>query len=162
MTLYEINKDLELCIEDIFRESEETGEVSEESMERLAELKMLKDEKLEGCGCYIKNLNAEIAALKAEEKALETRRKAKEHRLDSMKSYVASMLGGEKWDSAKVSFSFRSSESVSIDDMSKLDPKYIKTKIETSADKTAIKNALKAGEKIEGCHLEKNSNLQIK
>jgi hypothetical protein len=46
-----------------------------------------------------------------------------------------------------------------IDDISKIPSKFEKSKIEISLDKVAIKAAIKAGETIEGCHLEQAISL---
>ena len=46
-----------------------------------------------------------------------------------------------------------------IDDPAKIPSKYEKQKIEISLDKVAIKAAIKAGEKIEGCRLEQAVSL---
>ena len=46
-----------------------------------------------------------------------------------------------------------------IDDQAKIPSKYEKQKIEVSLDKVAIKAAIKAGETIEGCHLEQAVSL---
>ena len=59
-----------------------------------------------------------------------------------------------------IKLSFRKSESVEIDDIDALDDRFKRIKIEP--DKTAIKTALKIGEKVEGARLVENQNLQIK
>ena len=46
-----------------------------------------------------------------------------------------------------------------IDDPAKIPSKFEKQKIEISLDKVAIKAAIKAGETIEGCHLEQAVSL---
>lgn len=46
-----------------------------------------------------------------------------------------------------------------IDDPAKIPSKYEKQKIEISLDKVAIKAAIKAGETIDGCHLEQAVSL---
>lgn len=56
--------------------------------------------------------------------------------------------------------SFRKSESVVVDDVEKLEEKYIVVK--KQADKTAIKKAIKGGETPTGTRLIVSNNLQIK
>lgn len=58
-------------------------------------------------------------------------------------------------------FSTRKSASIEVDNVNHLDDKYIVTKVTESADKTALKAAIKSGEKIEGVRLKENLNLKI-
>ena len=46
--------------------------------------------------------------------------------------------------------------------MDKLPKEYIKTKIETSPDKIAIKNAINDGQNIDGAKLVTNYGIQLK
>lgn len=164
MTLYEINQEIEAAIAAMFEEvNEETGEVKPGTVELLEQLNIERDEKIETLGIYIKNLTAEAAAIKAEEKKLKERRDKKENKIARLKSYLTEQLGGEKWDrSAKVSIAFRTSSPVAIDDESKIPAKFMREKTETSPDLTAIKEAINAGEKVPGAHIEEKKNIQIK
>jgi hypothetical protein len=49
--------------------------------------------------------------------------------------------------------------SVVIDDLSKVPTKFQHQKIEVTLDKVAIKNAIQAGEKVDGCHIEQSEKL---
>lgn len=164
MTLYEINQEIEAAIAAMFDEvDEETGEVKPGTVELLNQLQVARDEKIENIGVYIKNLTAEAAAIKAEEKNLKARREAKENRAERLKKYLTDQLGGENWTkSAKVSLTFRTSSPVEIDDESKIPEQYMKVKTEMAPDKTAIKKAIDAGEKVPGAHIGEKKNIQIK
>ena len=163
MTLYEIKAEIEPAIEAMFENvDEETGEVSEEAVNRLAELNAAKEEKLDNIGCYIKNLLAEAEAIKKEEENLRSRRKAKEARADRLKDYVASVLGGEKYEGTRVAYSFRKSERVVIPDEEKLDESYLVREVNYVPDKKRIKEAIKNGELVTGAYLETKNNIQIK
>lgn len=70
--------------------------------------------------------------------------------------------GYERIDGARVSISFRNSEETVIDNMDELPKEFIKEKVTYSPDKTAIKQAIKAGKEVNGAHIEKKKNLQIK
>jgi len=165
MTLYEINQAIEEAILNIYANvDEETGEVSDEAMEALTDLQMARDEKLEGIGCYIKNLEAEAKAIKEEEEALKKRREAKEKRAKSLTKYVASMLGGEKWESTKVSYTFRKSKAVVIDEayIENIPSEYLIAQ-DPKIDKKAIKADIEAGKNLEGiAHIEERINMSIK
>lgn len=163
MTLYEIKQEMEDAINAVFANvDEETGEVPEEAVAKLSELQMQRDEKLDNLGAYIKNLSAEVDSLKAEEKNLKARREVKEHKIESLKAYVSECLNGEKFESARVAFSFRKSESVGIDDVNSLPDEFKISETSVKADKKAIKDAIKNGQDVHGAWLETKQNLQIK
>ena len=166
MNLYDINKEIEDALNNIYSSmDEETGEVDEAYVHQLEELQMQRDEKLDNIGAYIKNLLAEAKMLKEEEQALKARRESKEKRAESLKNYVASNLKEQeinKFESARVVFSFRKSEQVNVPDLDKLDKKYLVEDVSYKADKKAIKEAIKSGVEVEGAYIEEKQNLQIK
>lgn len=166
MNLYEIKAEIAAAIESMFDTvNEETGEVDAGTVERLESLQAEKAEKLDGIGAYIKNLDSDIEGIDAEIKNLTERKKAKENKRDRLKEYVKPFIEemeNKKFESARVAFSLRSSESVNITDESAISAEYMKTKTETTPDKTAIKKAIKAGAVVSGAELITKSNLQIK
>lgn len=153
MTLYEINDQITACVD------METGEILDQ--EALQALELAFDEKVEGIALWIKNLLAEAKAIKEEKDNLAARQKACENKAESLKNYLAFVLCGEKFKTPKVSISFRKSESVQVDDMTKLDNDYLKYATPT-VDKTKVKQALKAGIELQGVQLVTNQNIQIK
>ena len=58
-------------------------------------------------------------------------------------------------------FSTRKSQSVEVEDVNQLPQEYKTIKVTESADKAAIKKALKTGVKIDGCSIKDNYNLKI-
>ena len=165
MNLYEIEKSLNEFMEKGFEKyvDTETGEFDEQGFNKeLAELEIAKDEKIENTGLFIKNLMADITELKAEEKTLADRRKAKEKNAEYLKNILSVMLDGKKFETAKIALGFRKSEQVKIDDENNLPKEFIKEKITLSADKTAIKKAIKSGQEVAGAELVEVQNLQIK
>lgn len=163
MKLYEINNEIEATIMAVMASvDEETGEVSDEAMQKLTELQMARDEKLENIGCYIKNLEAEAKAIKDEEQALKKRRESKEHQAESLAKYVASVLGGEKWESAKVAFTFRRSKQTQITDIESIPEVFKHIETTWKVDKTAIKKAIESGMTIEGAYIEERINMSVK
>lgn len=161
-SLYEINSNIEEIISRMYEEMEETGEISEETTDKLTWLKEERDTKIENIGCYIKNLKSEAEAIKEEEKRLKARREAKENLMERLKFYVSRTLDGQKFESPRVAFSYRKSEAVAILDESAIPEVFMKVKTETVPDKVKIKEALKAGEAVPGTDLEVKNNLQIK
>lgn len=166
MNLYKIDAAISAAIEAMFDSmDEETGEVSEGSVAAFEELKESRTHKLEAIGIYIKNLTADVEALKTERDKLNNRIIAKENKIERLKEYVAESLkksNDDKFETARVVYSFRRSEKLEIVDTKKIPQQYFKTRIDTTPDKTAIKKAIKNGEQIDGAKIVINQNLQIK
>lgn len=122
-------------------------------------------EKAEGIAMILRQLEAEQEAYKAEIERLSVLKTKASNKQESLKKYLSDNLQAmqiDKLDTTLFKFSFRKSESVEIEDMTKINPKFIKIKTTESADKTAIKAAIKSGELVDGVTLQVNKNLQIK
>lgn len=156
MKLFEIDEAIMNCV-DI-----ETGEIIEAEM--LEKLQMERDKKIEGIACWIKNLESDAEALKAQKQTFADRQKAAENKAASLKQFLTKYLDGQKFSAPTVAISFRKSESVQIDDINAIadfDTNYLKYS-EPTADKAAIKKALKEGLAIPGAQLVESQNIQIK
>lgn len=152
-TLYEIDERIKALVD------EETGEIRD--YEAFYTLGMELSDKRENIAMWIKDLLAEAEMYKAEIQSLERRKRLAEHKADNLKKYLAANLNGEKFKTAKVECSFRKSEAVEILDISKLGSEYLKY-AEPTANKTAIKEAIKAGKEVAGAELTTRYNLLIK
>ena len=168
-SLYELDANIIELLENGFNSAcidEETGEIDENKVNQyLEELQIDRKDKIENIAVFIKSLEADALAIKAEEKKLKERREAKERKTERMKEYVKQSLllhGDMKFETPRVVLTFRKSDTVVIDDLNKLGDEYLTTKTEIVANKTALKQALKFGEIIDGVHLEEKQNLQIK
>ena len=153
MKLYEIDEAIMACID------AETGEIID--ADKLDKLTMERDAKIENVALWIKDLKAESEALKAEKMAFAERQKVAENKIESLKKWLAYALDGQDYKSVRASVSFRTSESVEIDDIYAVDENYLRYK-EPEADKTAIKNAIKAGQEVAGATLVKSTSVIIK
>lgn len=153
MTLYEIDQKLLDCID------LETGEII--NAEKLTELTMERDEKVEKVALWIKELKAEAEALKAEKQSFADRQRAAENKIESLKKWLADALNGEKFKTTKVAVSFRKTKSVEVADIFALDENYVKYS-EPTADKAAIKKAIEAGEIVKGAQLVEGTSISIK
>ena len=153
-SLYEINQAILDCID------METGELIDP--ERLEQLTMEKDQKIENVACWIKNLTAEAAAYKAEKAAFAEREAQALKKADTLKKWLSDALAGQKFSTAKCAVSFRKSEAVMVDDVNLIPAEMLRIKTTYEPDKTAIKNAIKSGREINGCMLVENTNIQIK
>lgn len=153
-TLYEIDQAIMECLD------METGEIID--AERLDALAMERSSKIEGVACWIKNLTADALAYKAEKETFAEREKAALKKVESLKSWLAYALDGQKFNTWRCAVSFRRSEAVEITDES-IVPKTMQTKKVTyTINKAAIKEAIKAGKKVRGCQLVERQNVQIK
>lgn len=152
-TLYEIDEAILACID------QETGEIIDG--EKLDALQIEREEKLENVALWIKDLKAEAEALKAEKLAFAERQKAAESKAESLKKWLADALAGEKFKTTKVAVSFRKTQSVQVSDIWELDEKFVKY-AEPTADKAAIKAAIKAGEEVNGATLIESVSLSVK
>ena len=153
MTIYEINEQILNCIDP------ETGEIID--IDKLNELELERDAKIENVACWIKELNAEAEAIKNEKQALAERQKVAENKMESLKKYLAFALNGNAFKSTRASVTFRKSQKVEIADIYKVDENYLRYK-EPEADKTAIKEAIKAGQEVAGATLVKSTSVIIK
>lgn len=167
--LYDISDSLEWLVEESV--DTETGEIleGEDLTKRFDELDMALDLKIENIACFIKNLEAESEAIKAEKKKLEQRAKSAENKSNWLKRYLDTYLKATtkdidkyKFSTARCALSYRKSQSVDVVNQTEVPKEFIKTKIEESVDKTAVKNAIKSGKTVNGCQLVTNINLQIK
>lgn len=159
MTLYELTEAMKGFD---FEIDEETGEIL--NGPELDQIQMERDEKLKNCVYYYKNVLAEAAALKEEKTKLQKRQQIAEKKAESMKKYIAYCLQGEKFapkDDVRVRVTYRKSETVQCSDIYRVPDDFLRYK-EPELDKTKVKKALKAGEKVEGCTLIEKQNIQIK
>ena len=158
MKLYEIDNAIYECVN-------EDGEVIDQ--EKLEELQMERDNKIEGIACWIKELTAEANAIKEEKLRLEARQRVAENKVKSLKSYLAYALQGASFRTSKVSVSFKKTESVEVtpDGLENLmrggRDDLLKYK-QPEPDKTAIKQALKSGLNVRGVQLVQNTSTIIK
>lgn len=153
MKLYEINEAIMNCID------LESGEILDETA--LEKLQMEKSEKFENVGLWIKNLEADIKMIGEEIDNLNARKTAKKNKAESLKSFLSFALNGEKFETPKLSVSWRKSESVNIAEDATLPGEYL-VPVEPRPDKTLLKKVLKDGAKIAGVELITKQNIQIK
>ena len=166
MRLFEITAALQSIVDAV-----ENGEIPESAIaDTLESITATLEEKADNTACVIKNMTAEILALRAEERKLAERRRIKENQVERLREYLANALlqsGYNKIETARNKISFRKSESVKIDDESafiewamKDNDEYLTYK-EPTINKTAIKKALADGKEIKGARMEQKQNLQI-
>lgn len=153
MNLYEIDAAILGCVD------AETGEIVD--ADALDKLEMERGRKVENVALWIKDLDADAAALKAEKLAFADRQAKAEKKAERLREYLGGYLAGEKFETARVAVSFRRSERVVVTDKSLLPEEYLAAR-EPEPDKAAIKAAIKAGAEVAGAKIEECSNMQIR
>lgn len=163
MKLYELNQMYDECL--IGSVNLETGEITDERLfELLGEIDEERETKILNVSCKKKAVDYEAAAIAEEIEKLQTRKRVIENQSASLERFILSVLRPEeKLKDSRVSISWRKSESVVVEcEPEKLPAKFVKEKITYSADKTAIKEAIKSGVEVPFCKIEQKQNLQIK
>ena len=167
-SIYNISNDLKKIYEDLDNGNGidlETGEIKPEIMQQLSISRNELETKAVDYGYVIKAFDDEIDIIDREIERLEERKAYVKKNKERMKTIVSSAMeefGINKIKSETLQLSFRKSESVDIFDESLIDDKFKKVKTEISLDKTAIKNAIKNGEDVQGAKIVEKNNLQIK
>ena len=158
MTIYEINEEILNCID------LETGEIID--IDRLNDLQLERDAKIENVACWIKELKAEAEAIKTEKQTLAERERVAENKAESLKKWLAYALDGQKFKTSKCSISYRKSESVEVTEegLNNLMQEHneLLTYKAPEPNKKAIKDALKDGLSVEGVQLVQNTSTIIK
>lgn len=153
--LYEIDEQILECID------KETGEVIDP--EKLTELQIERNHKIESVALWYKNLLSDAEQYKAEKQNFADKEAKAKAKAESLKKWLDTALSGEafKAESGRVAITYRRSEQVIIDDVSKVNENFLKYS-EPTVDKVALKKAIKDGEEVGGAHIEINNNIQIK
>lgn len=160
-SIYELNKDYaELSA---MLEAAETPEEVEAIQNTLEMLDLSIEEKIENTAKYMVNVESDVQGLKTEIDRLTKIKKAKENAVERLKNnveYAMKQKGVEKLEVGTFKAYYKKSESVEITNLDVIPADY--TRVEIKADKVAIKKAIKAGETVEGAHIQTNMNFYIK
>lgn len=158
MKLYEIDR----AIDDFFMNNidPETGEMT--NLDELEGLQMEREQKLENIGIAVKNIRADIEALKAERENISKRIDQAQRQVNSIKAYLAYALQGDKLNTSKVKVTYRKSDSVVIDDLDRVPERFIKVETTYTPMKAELKKAIKEGRDIDGVHLETKNNMVVR
>lgn len=165
MKLYEIDRAIEELVETCV--DPETGEFL--GYEALEQLQMDRESKIEGLILKFKNISAEANMVKAEEANLTKRRKTLERQADGLKEYLARVLAGEKFKTARCSVSYRSSTSLEV-----LDADAVAAWLEENGHfdlvkrsapevvKKDVKQMIQAGVVVPGAEIRNSVSIQVR
>lgn len=138
----------------------ETGEIPD--LVYLEQLEMERNRKIEGVALFCKELTYFEDNIKEEIEVLQKRKRTAENAVRRLKGWLAMACNAQKFETAKAKVSFRQSEETVIDNEELILKKYMTKKISYTISKTAIKDAILAGERVKGAHIEKKWNTIIK
>lgn len=160
--LYTISGELLAILDQL---EENGGELTPELEQALALTEERFTEKAVDYGLAIRNLDAMAAAAKAEKDRLAKLQKFYENAKKRLSVTLAGAMQAfdrPKVETPTVRIILRHTVATEVDDVDALPSRFKTTKIEMVADKTAIKNAITAGEEVQGAHLVDNFNIQVK
>jgi esterase/lipase len=142
---------------------------TEELTPELEAMLVINQEKMEvkvnNYAKLIANIQSDSDAIDQEIKRLKAMKDSKERAITRLKDALReAMLVStiEKIESPLFKLSLRRSESVEVDIVEALPSQFINVKNVVTADKVAIKEAIKRGENITGARIIENFSLQIK
>ena len=144
---------------------EETGEVDISLVNALAERQEAWEDKAVAVVCVYRSLDEDAARVGREIERLTAMKKRLERERDRVKeglSAAFTALGVEKVKGMYADISFRASEQTIIDNADAVPEEYMTVKTTYTPNKTAIREAIKAGKEVPGAHLEQKKNIQIK
>lgn len=162
VSLYQIEQNYLTLVENLI---ENGGELTPKLENELAITKQDLQNKGVCYGFIVKELEGNIDLIDLEIKRLNALKKPLVNSIDRLKnnlSQAMQMFEVTELKTPLLKINFRKSESVEIEDIGLLDSNFIKTTITKTADKIAIKDAIKQGENVQGAVLVTNQNLQIK
>lgn len=145
--------------------AENEGDVSEFPFAKyLTDLHQERERKILSLACLLKEIDAEGDAAMVVAKAATARAKAIQNRADRLRQFIENNLDvGEKMKDDRASIGWRKSEAVELEvEPEQLPEPYRKSVTTVSADKTAIKEAIKGGQEVAGAKLVSRMNLQVK
>jgi hypothetical protein len=156
---------------EITREAQELAsllETEELTPELEAALIINQDQLQNKAGNYAKvitNIQSDSDAIDSEIKRLKAMKETKDRALNRLKEALREAMlvsGIDKIESSLFKLSLRRSEAVEVDVVEALPIEFKNFKEVITADKVAIKEAIKRGENVIGARIIENFNLQIK
>lgn len=163
-TLYELTNDYMNLLE-----LAEDPDIDEQAfMDTLEGIEGALEDKAEGYAKVIRTLEGDAAACDAESKRLRNKKQTIENNIKRMKTalqYAMQATGKTKFKTALFSFGIQKNPAAVVIDEGYIEniPDRFLIPQDPQIDKKAIKEALKAGENLEGiAHLEQTESLRIR
>lgn len=156
MNVFEMNAELRKTFDS------ETGEIYD--LDRFKELSADKQGFIRNLACHIKNMIYDKKATEEEYTKLKKHANSLSNSIDFCKGLLDELLDGEKVKTPEFSIYYKNVEQgrTVIDDWSLVPQRFLKQPDENSFKKTEIAEAIKAGEKVPGAHLEDSHSIIIR
>lgn len=163
MKLFQIAREYELLLDELY---DEEGNVNKDALMKLEQSEIAVEKKAIAVASYIKNMEAERAAIDEAKKAMADRERRHKKRIEDLEGYLLSNM--QRCGIDKISCPYfeikmkKCPPSVDIQDENALPSEYIRTKVEHMPDKVKMKEEMMAGVIIPGASLKQNLRLDIR
>lgn len=166
MNLYQISREVEAKTEKLVELLENGETPSDDELNQLLGLQSDLNNKLIAYGYVIKNTEADINAIDEEIKRLTERKKRHSKLVSTLSNNMLTVMlshGKTEIKDAVLPINIKTNTpSVVVDcAIDQLPSEFIRTKTTTEADKTALKEAIKAGAIFDGVRLESKKSIKI-
>jgi hypothetical protein len=161
LRLYELSDDYLRALEELFEIEDLPPEAIADTLEGL---KGAWDDKALNVARYVRNLEAETAAIEEAKKRMEVRAKATANKAARLRDYLLGELErtGLKPKAPDLALRLQNNPpSVVLDDETKIPDNFRRSQVVTTILKTEIAAAIKAGKEITGAHLVQTRRLVI-
>ena len=162
LTIYQIEQNYNQLAEQLI---DNDGELTTELAEQLAITEEQLQNKSVAYSFVIKQMDADIDTIDAEIKRLQAAKKQREKATEYLKDrikHAMELFSIEEIKTPLIKINFRKSESVEVENVNSLPMAYKIVKVVETADKVAIKEAIKNDADIIGCKLVTIQTLQIR
>lgn len=161
-TIFQIDK----ALEDLFLSIPETGEMTDEQVEQYDSLSLAKADKHQKTLEYYRRLELDEETIDSEINRL----KALKTQVNSKKDSIMHLIGFcmDKMEVEELNFgSIKATRKLNppkvvLDETVQLPAEFTRQKIVIEPDKSKIKEAINAGQTVEGAHLEQSTRIDIK
>lgn len=166
MTLYEIDAAIMTAIAHGI--DPETGEIT--NLDELMGLQMDRDRKIENIACLVKNLKADVKAMKEEAQTLTDRRRVVENKVARLEAVLDEALDGQKFQAPRCVVSFRNTKAVEVEDLDAVlkwackecrEDEFIRYKA-PEINKSNLGAYLKSGADVPGARIVERRSLAVK
>lgn len=166
MTLYEIDAAIMTAIAHGI--DPETGEIT--NLDELMGLQMDRDRKIENIACLVKNLKADVKAMKEEAQTLTDRRRVVENKVARLEAVLDEALDGQKFQTPRCVVSFRNTKAVEVEDLDAVlkwackecrEDEFIRYKA-PEINKSNLGAYLKSGADVPGARIVERRSLGVK
>lgn len=162
MKLYEINKEYESILNEIYTED---GEINQDALMRLDQNELAMENKIIAIASFIKNMDAERESIAIAKKAMADRETRYKKRVDELQGYLLFNMEKRGINNVKCPYFEiklkKCPASVEIVEESLLPQEYLRTKTEILPDKVKMLQEMKMGVIIPGAHIKHNMKLDI-